>query len=107
MDKIRVREIIKFFEQCLKEDGVDPATIILFGSHAREQATPESDIDLAIVSGVFRGKDIFERAELSKQAEIKTIKRYLISLNTIDLTPEEFENDSSLVSQYVLNGEFA
>jgi predicted nucleotidyltransferase len=106
MDKIQVREIIKFFERCLKEDGVDPARIILFGSQSREQATPESDIDLAIVSGVFRGKDIFQRAELSKQAEIKTIKKYLVPLDIIDLTPEEFENDRSLVTQYVQNGEF-
>lgn len=106
MDKIRVREIIKFFEQCLKEDGVEPATIILFGSQSREQSTAESDIDLAIVSGVFRGKDIFERAELSKQAEIKTIKKYLVPLDIIDLTPEEFENDSSLVAQNMQHGEF-
>ena len=106
MDKIRVREIIKYFEQCLKEDGIDPVNIIVFGSQNRNQATANSDIDLAIVSQVFRGKDIFERAELSKQAEIKTIKKYLVPLDIIDLTPEEFENDTSLVMQYVQNGEF-
>lgn len=77
-----------------------------FRLHSRELATPESDIDLVIVSDVFRGKDIFERAELSKQAEIKTIKKYLVSFDIIDLTPEEFENDKSLMTQYVRNAEF-
>jgi uncharacterized protein len=103
MDKTRVQEIIGYFEQCLKEDGINPSKVILFGSQRSGEATAESDIDLAIISEVFRDKDIFERAKLSSKAEIKTIKKYVVPLDIIDLTPEEYEKETSLIAQIVKN----
>nr|QNO42233.1 hypothetical protein MKPHGJHB_00011 [Methanosarcinales archaeon ANME-2c ERB4]QNO43303.1 hypothetical protein BKKEKDFB_00015 [Methanosarcinales archaeon ANME-2c ERB4]QNO45373.1 hypothetical protein CHNKENMJ_00004 [Methanosarcinales archaeon ANME-2c ERB4]QNO45640.1 hypothetical protein JMABOEBK_00037 [Methanosarcinales archaeon ANME-2c ERB4] len=70
MVKSRVISAIKFLQQCLKETGLEVSKIILFGSQSREEATEESDIDILIISEDFWNKDIFERAKLTKDAEI-------------------------------------
>jgi len=78
--------------------------IIIFGSHARGHATEESDVDVVIVSDYFSKKDIFKRAELTKDAEIMTIKKFLIPLDIITLTTKELENEDSLISAYAKRG---
>jgi hypothetical protein len=42
---------------------------------------------------------------LTKEAEITTIKKFMIPLDIITLTPGEFENEASLIAQYAENGE--
>ena len=74
MGKKRVIKAIKFLEKCLKEKGLNLSKIILFGSQAKGKSTEESDVDILIVSEDFHGKDIFERAALTKYAEIMTIQ---------------------------------
>jgi Nucleotidyltransferase domain. len=83
MAKRTVKEVIKFLARCLRDKGLNISKIIVFGSYAYGKATDESDIDVVIVSDDFRGKNIFKRAELTKEAEIMTIKNFsylLISL---------------------------
>jgi predicted nucleotidyltransferase len=58
-----------------------------------------SDIDIVVLSEDFRNKDIFERALLIKDAEVLTIKKFIITM-----TPEEFESGSSLVGLYASEG---
>ena len=100
-----VVDAVRFLEQLLIEQGLDISKIIMFGSQAKRSADEESDIDVAIISGDFRDKDIFERAMLTKEAEIITIKQFMVPLDIITLTPEEFENEFSLISEYAKNGE--
>ena len=104
MAKSKVSEAVRFFQKCLDETGLHVSTLILFGSQARGAAHGESDIDLLIVAEDFRAKNIFQRAQLTKDAEIKTIKKFLISLDIITLTPEEFESETSLVASYAKSG---
>jgi predicted nucleotidyltransferase len=92
--------LIKFLEGCLREKGVKITKIILFGSQITGKATEESDLDIVIISEDFKGKDIFKRAELTKEAEIMTIKKFMIPLDIITLTPEEFESGTSLIAEY-------
>lgn len=62
-----------------------PDKIILFGSHARGQAGPDSDVDLLIVMPV-------EGSKRRKATEIDGILAdRTISLDLIVVTPEEFE----------------
>lgn len=103
MAKSKVMKAIKLLEQCLQENGLDVFKIILFGSQVSGKVTQESDIDVVIISKDFQNKNIFERAALTKDAEIRTIKKFLIPLDVITLTPEEFE--TSLFSEYAKNGE--
>jgi len=94
MDKNTVITAIIFFEKCLTDKGINISKIILFGSYANGTPDNESDVDLVIVSNDFDGKNIFERATLTKEAEILTIKKYLIPLDIITLSDKEFESQS-------------
>ncbi len=62
-----------------------PDKIILFGSHARGQAGPDSDVDLLIVMPV-------EGSKRRKATEIDgTLSDRTIPVDLIVVTPEEFE----------------
>ena len=104
MVKKRVIGAIKSLQQCLKETGLDVSKIILFGSQSREEATEESDIDILIISEDFQGKDVFERAKLTKDAEITATKKFMMPFDIITLTPDEFENETSPIAEYAKKG---
>jgi predicted nucleotidyltransferase len=74
--------------------------VIPFGSHARGTAEPGSDVDVAIVSASFQGKDVFERALMTKDAELDAMERFEVPFDILTLTPEELEGDS-LRGQFV------
>lgn len=62
-----------------------PDKIILFGSHARGQADPDSDVDLLVVMPV-------EGSKRQKATEIDgALADRTIPLDLIVVTPEEFE----------------
>lgn len=98
MAKNKVIRTVKFLEQCLKESGLTVSRIVLFGSHAKGNATKDSDIDIVILSDDFKGKNIFKRAQLTKEAEIKTIKKYLIPIDILTMTPDEWNNKKAMFS---------
>ena len=104
MSEKKVAKIIAFLQNNLREQRLNITKIILFGSYAKGGASAESDIDIVIVSGDFRNKNIFERVNLIKNAEIKTIKKFMMPLDIITLTPEELENEASLISGYAKQG---
>jgi predicted nucleotidyltransferase len=65
-------------------EGFHPERIILFGSHARGTAGPESDVDLLVVMPV-------EGSRREKQVEIRLALRGLrVPKDIIVSTPEEF-----------------
>lgn len=104
MDYQKVEEIIDFFSNRLTAHTVRVKQIILFGSQSDGSANSESDIDLCVISDNFEGKGILERAKMIRNAEIETIKKYLIQLDIINMTPEELEKGTSLAAQFVSNG---
>jgi len=62
----------------------DPEQIILFGSQARGDAGPDSDVDLLVVMDV-------EGSKLEKSVEIRGAQRdFPLPLDIIVTTPEEF-----------------
>jgi uncharacterized protein len=70
-----VKRIVKEF---------DPEQIILFGSQARGDAGPDSDVDLLVVMDV-------EGSKLEKRLEIRgALHDFLVPLDLIVTTPEEF-----------------
>lgn len=101
----RAKEVVQYFTDCLKEKGLKVSKIIVFGSQARGTATEESDIDIVIVSEDFKRKNIFRRADLTKYAEIQTIKKFMVPLDIITLTPEEYKNKTTLLAEYPHEGE--
>jgi predicted nucleotidyltransferase len=105
MAKKRAKEVVRFLSDCLKEKGLKVSKIIVFGSQANGTATEESDIDIVIVSEDFKRKNIFRRAEMTKDAEIQTIKKFMVPLDIITMTPEEYENKTTLMAEYAHEGE--
>ena len=104
MSESKLEDLIKFLEGCLKEKGLKVSKIILFGSQVKGTTTEESDVDILIISEDFHGKDIFERARLTKYAEIMTLKKFMMPLDIVTLTSEEFERGTSLVVEYAKRG---
>ena len=105
MAQVTASEVSRFLSECLKKKGLNVRKVVLFWSHAKGLAGEDSDIDIVIVSEDFRRKDIFKRAERTKKAEIKTIKKFMVPLDIIVMTPEEYENGTSAVAAYAKDGE--
>lgn len=53
MDIREIKTIVLSYRELLIKNKIKPDVIILFGSHAKGCANPDSDIDLAIVSTQF------------------------------------------------------
>jgi len=98
MAKSKVIRAIKHLKNYLRESGLNVSDITLFGSQAKGNSTKESDVDLVIISDDFKGKNIFERALLTKDAEIKTIKKFLIPFDILTMTPEEWERSKAMLT---------
>jgi predicted nucleotidyltransferase len=94
----QVLEAVNFFSALVRENGVHINDVILFGSFSTGTATPKSDIDIAIISKDFTCRDIFERALMTKDAEITTVRKFKVALDFLTLTPEEFRDPMSLIS---------
>ena len=104
MDQSAAIEAVRFFGECLTQRAVRISQLILFGSHARGAANEESDVDVLVVSEDFRDKGIFERARLIGGPERATIRRHLVPLDVILMTPEEFNSGASLLAQAARSG---
>lgn len=77
------KEIQQMVRRIVKE--FDPDTIILFGSYARGQAGPDSDVDLLVVMPV-------EGSKRAKQLEIRSALRDVhFPKDIIVSRPEEFQ----------------
>lgn len=105
MAQKRSEEVVQYFFNCLREKKLKISRIIVFGSQAKGTATDESDIDIVVVSEDFKRKNIFKRADMTKDAEIRTIRKFMVPLDIITMTPEEYENKTSLMAEYANKGE--
>ncbi|MGD0090274.1 MAG: nucleotidyltransferase domain-containing protein [Planctomycetota bacterium] len=63
-----MREIRAFAKRVAAE--FHPQRIILFGSYARGEATPDSDVDLLVIMP-FRGKDYLQASKIRIQVDAK------------------------------------
>ncbi len=103
MAKGKVKEVIKLLRDFLAQRNIRVDKIVVFGSQARGDFRPDSDIDIAIVSKDFEGKDIFEKAEMLKGLKWFLVERLLFSFDIVPLSPSEW-NGSSLIAQFVKEG---
>jgi len=100
----KVLETVNFFGAQLRKNGVRINNLILFGSSSTGTATTGSDIDIAIISEDFNNRDIFDRALLTKDAEMHTVKKFKVPLDVITLTPQEYEDQKSLIAGTIRKG---
>jgi predicted nucleotidyltransferase len=76
-------------------EGFDPQKIILFGSYARGNFGPDSDVDLLIVMNVTGSKK-----DVAIQIDRALIDRRL-PLDIVVATPEDIERYSGLVGNVI------
>ncbi len=105
MVKGSVKKVIRFFGDDLRGRGLKISKIVLFGSHSMGKASEGSDIDVAVISEDFEGKDVFARVRMIKDAEAATIRRFMVPLDVVAFTPEEFDGEASLAAGYAKAGE--
>jgi len=105
MVKKSTLKAVIFMKDRLLQAGIKVQKIIVFGSQANGSGKVGSDIDIMVISDDFKNKDIFKRAKLTKDAEIMTIKKFLIPLDIVTLTEEELTDGTSLLSDYARTGE--
>ena len=70
-------------------DAVDPERIVLFGSHARGHALPDSDVDLLVVERDPFGAGRSRRKEAARIR--RALTRFLHPIDILVYTTEEVE----------------
>ncbi|MDP3435052.1 MAG: nucleotidyltransferase domain-containing protein [Bacteroidota bacterium] len=98
MDKTTINEIVQFLKELLIKNGLRVDSIALFGSALSGEMHEDSDIDLIIISSDFINKDIFERSQMTMKPEIETLKKFKVSMDVLNLSPEEY--DDSIANRY-------
>jgi len=94
-EKASVIEIIKRYVDELIKNRIPISGAILFGSHAKGIAKPESDIDIALISEAFTG-DRFE-----DRRRIIPFRRSIDSrIEPIPFKPEDF-NDGGILAEEI------
>jgi len=101
MDKSTVLEIISRFREAIEFKGIRVNKLVLFGSYARGTYREESDIDIAVISEDFAGKDYWERIEILSDA----IYDLFEPIEALAVTPDEWEKKESLIIDYAKDGE--
>lgn len=83
---VRTKKVRKEIRAMVKRivERFHPDMVILFGSHARGEAGPDSDVDLLVVMPVPRSK---RESQLDIRRALRDIE---CSLDIIVSTPEEF-----------------
>jgi len=98
-EKAAVIKTIKKYIDELAKNQIPISRVILFGSHAKGIAGPESDIDIALISEVFIG-DRFE-----DRRRIVPFRRNIDSrIEPIPFKPEDFDNGGILAEEIKKNG---
>jgi predicted nucleotidyltransferase len=104
MAEAAVMEAARYLKTAIENGGLHVDKVILFGSHAKGRARPDSDVDIAVVLEEFREKGIVERIRLIRDAEIDTVKKYLLPIEVVRLSPEEYAEGNTLISREVRYG---
>ena len=104
MSKKTLSELVRYIKSYLAQRNLHLDRVILFGSHARGQARPDSDVDIAIVSDEFSGKDIFQRARMMRGLHISLTRRFSKPFDIVYLSNEELSARESFLLDYVRQG---
>jgi predicted nucleotidyltransferase len=101
-DKAKALEIIGDMHSTLYKYGIKPCHIALFGSFLHGNTHNESDLDMIIISESFEGKDLSERIYMIMNAESEVRKRYVVPMDILMKTPEEYRNQQFYESKIIV-----
>ena len=104
MAEVTIAVVLDYLRSALQSGGLRVDKLVIFGSQAKGTAREDSDLDVALVSPDFAGKDIFERVEMTARADRETIRRFVVPLDLILLAPDEYESRSSPAAAFAREG---
>jgi len=99
MGKNQAIRVIKEFINALKREGITIDRAILYGSHAKGNARPDSDIDVALISKGF-GKDRVEEGMTLFKIAGKIDPR----LEPVPFSTKMYEKDTWIPLVYEIKG---
>lgn len=88
--------LINRYARLLKQKGIKVSQIILFGSHAKGMAKPDSDIDLAVISSQF-GRDNLKEMMLLRKLALEIDSH----IEPLPFTPQDLEDRYSTLTQEI------
>lgn len=91
------KSIIDRYARLLKQKGIKVSKIILFGSHAKGTAKPDSDIDLAIISSQF-GRDNLKEMMLLRKLALEIDSH----IEPLPFTPQDLDDRYSTLAQEII-----
>ncbi len=91
MDKETVTEVIAYLRSELQRRGIRVDAVALFGSCLSGGETCDSDIDLILICDSFNDKNIFERGDLTMDAELSTLRQFKVPLDILKMTRQEYQ----------------
>lgn len=80
----------------LKQKGIIVSKVILFGSHAKGSAKPDSDIDIAVISSQF-GKNNFKEMILLRKLALEIDSH----IEPLPFSPQDLNDRYSTLSQEI------
>lgn len=85
----------RILKELLRQKGVQPSKIIIFGSQSQNRAVKDSDVDIIVVSESFEGKNIFERIEMTEGLHRKLVRQIMMPIDIMYYSFAEWKRASS------------
>jgi predicted nucleotidyltransferase len=102
LDKATVMHVIKDLHDTLKEYGIKDNHIALFGSFFNGNTHEDSDIDVVVISSLFKDKNLLERIDMTAQAQIDVKRRYVVPMDILLKTPQEYRTQKYFESKIIV-----
>lgn len=94
-------EIEQTLLELCAERAIPVESVKFFGSHALGTAHNESDVDIVLISSGFEGKDIFQRAAMTKGIHRVLVKRFKVPFDIVFCSVSEWMHGSSPLLQEI------
>jgi uncharacterized protein len=96
----QIIELVKKYLLILKEKNIPVQKAVLFGSYVKGNYREDSDIDIAIVSNVFKGDRFLDRKM------VVPLRRGLDSrIEPMPFTPDDFSRGGALINEKKKTGQ--
>lgn len=92
-------DIEQTLHELCAERAIPVESVKFFGSHTMGTTQNESDVDILLVSSGFEGKDIFQRAGMTKGIHRVLVKKFKVPFDIIFCSVSEWMHGSSPLLQ--------
>ena len=88
-------DIEQTLQELCAERAIPVESVKFFGSHTLGTAQSDSDVDILLVSSGFEGKDIFQRAGMTKGIHRILVKQFRVPFDIVFCSVSEWMHGSS------------